>query len=42
MSNSKEIKWEKILKNSIQCKYCGEIIESKTVVYSGSVIPSAR
>ncbi|MBC8589669.1 hypothetical protein SAMN02745784_02168 [Tissierella praeacuta DSM 18095] len=31
MSNSKEIKWGKILKNSIQCKYCGDIIESKIV-----------
>lgn len=31
MSNYKEIKWGKILKNSIQCKYCGDIIESKTV-----------
>ncbi|WMM26154.1 hypothetical protein RBU61_05620 [Tissierella sp. MB52-C2] len=31
MSNSREEKWEKILKNSIQFKYCGEIIKSKTV-----------
>ncbi|MFT4104377.1 MAG: hypothetical protein QM657_01340 [Lacrimispora sp.] len=31
MSDFKKLKWEKILKNSIQCKYCGDIIESKTV-----------
>lgn len=31
MNDIKKLKWEKILKNSIQCKYCGEIIESKTV-----------
>ena len=30
MSDFKNLKWEKILKNSIQCKYCGDIIESKT------------
>lgn len=30
INNSKDIKEEKILKNSIQCKYCGDIIESKT------------
>ena len=31
MSDFKKLKWEKILKNSIQCKYCSDIIESKTV-----------
>lgn len=31
MNDIKKLKWEKILRNSIQCKYCGEIIESKTV-----------
>lgn len=31
MGDFTKLKWEKILKNSIQCKYCGDIIESKTV-----------
>ena len=31
MSDFKKLKWEKILKNRIQCKYCDDIIESKTV-----------
>lgn len=31
MSYFKKLKWEKILKNSIQCKYCSDIIESKSV-----------
>ncbi len=31
MSDFKKLKWEKILKNSIQCKYCSDIIEAKMV-----------
>lgn len=31
MSDIKKLRSEKILKNSIQCKSCGDIIESKTV-----------